>query len=1223
MQNDRGKLNEVQIRLLLSSRAEMQKVIETARQQSLLALQKAGAIPIIPTTVTAATVPSPLPAPQPPVITTNSLKNILATQLASAAPSFQTYQKDAGITLIANPKPKSGSSTNEISSISSRRDSNETSSRDRRRSSSRDRRRSRSRDRSDRNDRSSNRRRRDRSRSRERERDRRNNGRGRSTRRSRSRDRSRERSWDRDRNRNDRNRSNRNSRDSDTNFGYRHNVGGRGALNNRNPSVETNDAKPPTISPWNIPPVNAYETTGNLGQSSTNAFLNQAGQSNKLPLNAFPTALETGIKANIPNAYTTARESTIPNAESSNSNSLLATNTAAIAAPPALPIFQNYTTSSKTTNNYSVNILSNPLTGATSNSGANNDVIKPFALQNPYTAALQVATSNSNSQDSSNSPLAPTNASNTSLFADFLLDKKPEAETSQPLQEQGTVPQTLQQEPIAFANTNPYAQMYPGLFAQAAAVGTGIVNPSRQRNSQEQNPFTQQQRPQVGPGNQDNFRKKEGSSGVGDIQSSCSIKISNMCPSTTYSDLRKFFSGLFIPHNGIKMINDSQGIRVGVAYIQFSRNSSISKAMVRNNTLLKNNRIHLEIVTDQEFNDCQDSFRPPREFQNRYERNDHEGGGNRGYDDYTRNSPSQSGGDHKPMTKNFSDPFSVLYIEDIPASATEVDIMKMFSAYTIYDIVLTASPENRREFIAFVKFSREDEAKAAFEESSRHMIGHRKVRIRPEKEEEMAKVKEKIRVANEQLKKEEESEALKEADKLKQDMDNDEYNDDNDGNDDDEDDNAKDDNNYDDMEQPDEEEERKQPNRPNIPSIFDLPTASSIPEGPTDPRLRRLKNNNDNNNFSDNSNINSKRNLNNNYKSNDGISSSDISMNAMPNFTGPPNFNQQPSFQMNSMENNFVLLKNCDYHARINDVGQFLSSANLSIKHIEPLRNERNQPSGEFIVEFTNPDDASTAVMRLNNSQFRSRNLRIRPIRPQEIADRIDKPFMNYFPGGGGGGGPIAGPPMMRGNFDFSGRGGSDNMPPNFHGLNSGGNMSQDRNMQSHRFGGNKHMNNRGRGNVGGPNNMRGNEASMRRNINNQINDMGTNDDEKSNRRSDRENISDNEDEVISCDSSNNNSGVGGDGAGHGGNGIPEKFNRPKCVISMENVPYKADLQDIIDFFRDFNVVPDDIIRRFNDDGSPTGDARVAFPTAAKARAAFEAKKQRNIFNRTIYLSII
>ncbi|KAJ8687558.1 hypothetical protein QAD02_023352 [Eretmocerus hayati] len=83
-----------------------------------------------------------------------------------------------------------------------------------------------------------------------------------------------------------------------------------------------------------------------------------------------------------------------------------------------------------------------------------------------------------------------------------------------------------------------------------------------------------------------------------------------------------------------------------------------------------------------------------------------------------------------------------------------------------------------------------------------------------------------------------------------------------------------------------------------------------------------------------------------------------------------------------------------------------------------------------------------------------------------------------------------------------------------------------------------------------------------------------------------------------------------------------EGFGKPGCVISLENVPFKANMEEIIEFFRDFNVSREHVIRRYNDNGMPTGDARVAFESPAEAQRALRDLRSRKMRDRTIYMKI-
>ncbi|XP_034946989.1 hybrid signal transduction histidine kinase A [Chelonus insularis] len=84
-----------------------------------------------------------------------------------------------------------------------------------------------------------------------------------------------------------------------------------------------------------------------------------------------------------------------------------------------------------------------------------------------------------------------------------------------------------------------------------------------------------------------------------------------------------------------------------------------------------------------------------------------------------------------------------------------------------------------------------------------------------------------------------------------------------------------------------------------------------------------------------------------------------------------------------------------------------------------------------------------------------------------------------------------------------------------------------------------------------------------------------------------------------------------------------EGFGKPGCVLSLENVPFKADINEIIDFFRDFDIKRENVIRRYNDRGMPTGDARVAFPSPSEAQRALRELRNHKVRDRTIYMKLV
>ncbi|XP_022120720.2 RNA-binding protein 12 [Pieris rapae] len=84
-----------------------------------------------------------------------------------------------------------------------------------------------------------------------------------------------------------------------------------------------------------------------------------------------------------------------------------------------------------------------------------------------------------------------------------------------------------------------------------------------------------------------------------------------------------------------------------------------------------------------------------------------------------------------------------------------------------------------------------------------------------------------------------------------------------------------------------------------------------------------------------------------------------------------------------------------------------------------------------------------------------------------------------------------------------------------------------------------------------------------------------------------------------------------------------EDFGAPGCVVSMENVPFRASVDDILAFFSDFELTQDDVIRRYNERGQPTGDARVAFRTPFDAQRAIKTRHMNTIFERRVSLTLM
>lgn len=238
------------------------------------------------------------------------------------------------------------------------------------------------------------------------------------------------------------------------------------------------------------------------------------------------------------------------------------------------------------------------------------------------------------------------------------------------------------------------------------------------------------------------------------------VRVRNLCNLTNYSAIRKFFAGILIPNDGIKMINDVDGNRTGQAYIKFARPQSVALAMSRSGQKLGRNAIQIQDLDEKAYEAAVDSFRPPRRTNNSYrdrERGDRDrdrdrerdrdhdrgryGRNNRDYssnddddDDDDRNSSNRSDNERDNDVMCISDsndskemlPFTTVLIEDLPPFTKEQDIMKMFSSYPLVQIVMA---KRSKVFSSYVKFHSADDAKAAVKDTSCHKISFKTVYV--------------------------------------------------------------------------------------------------------------------------------------------------------------------------------------------------------------------------------------------------------------------------------------------------------------------------------------------------------------------------------------------------------------------------------------------------------------------------------------------------------------
>lgn len=76
-------------------------------------------------------------------------------------------------------------------------------------------------------------------------------------------------------------------------------------------------------------------------------------------------------------------------------------------------------------------------------------------------------------------------------------------------------------------------------------------------------------------------------------------------------------------------------------------------------------------------------------------------------------------------------------------------------------------------------------------------------------------------------------------------------------------------------------------------------------------------------------------------------------------------------------------------------------------------------------------------------------------------------------------------------------------------------------------------------------------------------------------------------------------------------------------IVRLEGLPYDTSLQDIVDFFRGYNVTIEHVRIQCRDDGSPSGKAFVTLPSEKFAQSAVQELNKRYIRGRYVELFLV
>ncbi|XP_052873734.1 uncharacterized protein LOC128279053 [Anopheles cruzii] len=245
------------------------------------------------------------------------------------------------------------------------------------------------------------------------------------------------------------------------------------------------------------------------------------------------------------------------------------------------------------------------------------------------------------------------------------------------------------------------------------------------------------------------------------------VRITNLETSIGYGDIRRFFKQQPISTQGIKMINDLHGRRTGMAYLQFMRKEGKLAALQRDKAILRRAPLHIESITDQEFEQATDSYRPSGNDKPSQKWDDQRGGsgesfrrsrfGGRGNDngdvieiddDQDDQQRMQQTGQRQRQQQHGGrkageghPPTSTLLVWNLPSFTTEQDIMKMFSDFTVVEVLIVKNHHIPKQLDGYVRFHRQEDAREAWQQEHRHYIINKRVTVRlcPEIDYEVAK----------------------------------------------------------------------------------------------------------------------------------------------------------------------------------------------------------------------------------------------------------------------------------------------------------------------------------------------------------------------------------------------------------------------------------------------------------------------------------------------------
>lgn len=303
-----------------------------------------------------------------------------------------------------------------------------------------------------------------------------------------------------------------------------------------------------------------------------------------------------------------------------------------------------------------------------------------------------------------------------------------------------------------------------------------------------------------------------------------------------------------------------------------------------------------------------------------------------------------------------------------------------------------------------------------------------------------------------------------------------------------------------------------------------------------------------------------------------------------------------------------IFIGNVEYNTSESDIVSFFADIGAPPEGVYFVKNARGQPCGDCYVKFKSPNDATKALIK-NRFRFRSRVIRVTLAEPDEASKALGFNLTDSDPESTHLNDSVNEITQNSATEEPVSESNDKNDKEMDIDESNGGDQNAERASNDEQIDDDNNGDNNGR--FEGRRQFQRDDPRMY----NAPYSRGSNFGDRSGN--------------MNMNMGNNNF-RGGRGGGPDNRGMRGSYNQNNvqrnydgCIVSLSNVPFAATPRDIADFFAGFNLGPNDIIRRFNDDGSLTGEARVRFLTPRDASEAIERHQRERIRNRVIHLRLV